>query len=65
MYPMNEMKTEIKATNNVFISIEDFENRFGNKKEHKFKYDYLVNHENVTPAWKSIFDEWLERGILN
>lgn len=42
------------------IEKEKFEELFNGK----YEYDELINHENCTSAWKSIFDNWKKRGIL-
>lgn len=66
MYPiLDDESNYIDLGNNSFISVDNFENRFGIKDEHKFSYDYFINHENTTDGWKIIFDEWKDKGILN
>lgn len=64
MYPIIDDFFILLSDNN-FIPIKKFEERFGDAEEHRFEYDYFINHEKVTAGWKSIFDEWKERGILN
>lgn len=43
------------------IEKSKFEQRF----DGLYKYSSLTGHENATSAWKDLFDEWKEKGILN
>lgn len=65
MYPMDELGLNIHVAKNISISVEGFEKRFGSIKEHEFNYVFLKNHENTTPAWEAVFDDWKDKGILN
>ena len=45
---------------NKYILLEEFLNRFGDD----YRFDSIYNHENTTPAWRKLFEEWKHRGIL-
>ena len=45
----------------IAVTIESFSNMFGDD----WSFDKLINHENITPAWKDIFETWKDRGLLN
>ncbi len=66
MYPvLEDDKSIIQISENTQISVQNFEQRFGLEEKHNFEYDYFINHENITPAWRLIFDDWKTKGILN
>lgn len=46
---------------NTFITVNDFEEKFGKE----YTYESLYNHENATEMWKKLFKGWKERGIIN
>lgn len=46
----------------IATPVDFFINTFGDVL---FSYDELINHKNATPAWKTIFGEWKQQGILN
>ena len=64
MYPIL-YEDIIELVDNTFISIEKFEQRFGSKEEHQFSYNYFIQHQNTTPGWRSIIDEWKAQGVLD
>lgn len=64
MYPLLA-EGYIQLEDDSYISIENFELRYGTIEEHKFNYDYFMNHEKTTDGWKAIFDSWKNKVILN
>ena len=64
MYPIFEEPNWLRVKGGNFITIERFEDMFGSADEHKFNYNYLYNHENATDGWKTVFEDWKQRGIL-
>ena len=44
----------------LIIKKQDFVSRFGETITH----DNFINHPNCTPAWKDVFDEWKEKGLI-
>lgn len=42
------------------ILLDDFKQKFGDD----YRFDSIINHENCTPMWKRVFEEWKHRGIL-
>lgn len=45
---------------NLIIQQEKFVNMFG----HEWSFNRLISHENATEAWKDVFENWKQRGIL-
>ena len=64
LYPTNKLNG-ITLPEGCFIEVDDFEAMFGAIEAHEFSYNYLTQHQKITDAWKSIFEEWKEQGILN
>ena len=64
MYPLLA-EGYIDVGNDSYISVDNFELRYGTIEEHNFSYDYFINHEKTIGSWKSIFEDWKEKGILN
>lgn len=50
------------AHGNIYIDVNSFINRFDGAM---FDHEDLINHDKTTPAWKLIFDDWKDQGVLS
>ena len=52
----------IVIDDSLSISVDDFMGKFNGIE---LIYQELIEHENCTVGWKSVFDDWKQQGILN